>query len=282
MNRTITFEKAPFSLTGRSLCVDSKAPRFTALNTGLQDITLEGYGDRVKLISFFPSIDHPICDLQVREINRKAASLPESVAVIGISRDIPFALKRFSETFDIKNIELISDQRYGSFGINYGVLIRELNLLTRGAVILDGGDVIRYWQQVKELTNQPDFDDLFENLETVIRTPEGETPPPVSLECTAGEQSTEVLSKEMITAALSQIPDWELVDGRKIVKQFSFSTFLEAKSFLDSIAVLAEEQGHHPSLLLAYNRLRVTLTTHRASGLTENDFTMARIIDQLQ
>jgi 4a-hydroxytetrahydrobiopterin dehydratase len=66
------------------------------------------------------------------------------------------------------------------------------------------------------------------------------------------------------------------------VKQFRFDDFAEAKLFLDTVSVLAEEQNHHPALLLNYNRLGVTLTTHAVSGLTRNDFTMARIIDQLQ
>ena len=56
---------------------------------------------------------------------------------------------------------------------------------------------------------------------------------------------------------------------------------MEAKYFLDLISVIAEEQGHHPTLTLIYNKLKVTLTTHAAGGLTENDFIMARIIDEL-
>ena len=56
---------------------------------------------------------------------------------------------------------------------------------------------------------------------------------------------------------------------------------MEAKYFLDLISVIAEEQGHHPRLTLDYNKLNVTLTTHAARGLTENDFIMAKIIDEL-
>ena len=57
---------------------------------------------------------------------------------------------------------------------------------------------------------------------------------------------------------------------------------MEAKYFLDLVAVIAEEQGHHPNLTLIYNKLKITLTTHSSGGLTENDFIMAKIIDELQ
>ncbi|MDD5154962.1 MAG: 4a-hydroxytetrahydrobiopterin dehydratase [Candidatus Omnitrophica bacterium] len=74
---------------------------------------------------------------------------------------------------------------------------------------------------------------------------------------------------------------WELVEGKKIVKEFKFKDFIEAKYFLDLISVIAEEQGHHPTLTLIYNKLKVTLTTHAAGGLTQNDFIMAGLIDSL-
>jgi 4a-hydroxytetrahydrobiopterin dehydratase len=72
-----------------------------------------------------------------------------------------------------------------------------------------------------------------------------------------------------------------LVEGKKIVKEFKFKDFIEAKYFLDLISVIAEEQGHHPVFTLIYNKLKITLTTHALSGLSENDFIMARIIDSV-
>jgi thiol peroxidase len=275
MNRTITFEKAPLTVVGRSLEIGSPAPRFTAVSSDFEEVDLKSYGEKNKLIVFFPSIDHPVCDLQVREMNRRAKELPTSVVVMGISRDTPFALKRFRETFDVRNLELISDQRYGSFGINYGVLIKELNLLCRGAVILDRGNRIRYQQIVHELSNQPDFDAIMEHLRAIARGLADEEGAAI-----AGRiEST--LSSEMILALMSEIPGWDLVEGKRISKQFTFGNFSDTKLFLDLICTVAEEEGHHPSLTMSYDRLRVSLTTHTAGGLTERDFTLARIIDSL-
>ncbi len=281
MDRTITFEKSPLTLTGRLLELDTKAPHFTALTVNLEETTLASYGDKTKMISFFPSIDHPICDLQVRETNKMAHNLPETVVVIGISMDIPFALKRFRETFDIRHIDLISDHRYCSFGLNYGVLIREMNLLARGAFILDRDNVLRYRQIVKELTHQPDFEDIFAHLEAV-RTDSGRAPtPPVPLECKPSSSDIQAFTSDTLSTRMHQVPHWELIDDRKIYRQFTFSTPVEARSFLDILSIIADEQGHHPSFMLNFNRLKVTLTSHTAGGLTDNDFIMAKIIDQL-
>ena len=80
---------------------------------------------------------------------------------------------------------------------------------------------------------------------------------------------------------MSEIPGWDLVEGKRISKQFTFKNFSDTKLFLDLICTVAEEEGHHPSLTMNYNRLRVSLTTHTAGGLTARDFTLARIIDSL-
>jgi thiol peroxidase len=275
MNRTITFEKAPLTVVGRSPEIGSPAPHFSAVSSDFEEVDLKAYGEKTKLIIFFPSIDHPVCDLQVREMNRRAKELPTSAVVMGISRDTPFALKRFRETFDIRNLDLVSDQRYGSFGINYGVLIRELNLLCRGAVILDRGNRIRYRQIVHELSNQPDFDDIMKHLRAIARGPVDEE------NVAAAGRTESTLSSETIPALMSEIPGWDLVEGKRISKQFTFKNFSDTKLFLDLICTVAEEEGHHPSLTMNYNRLRVSLTTHTAGGLTARDFTLARIIDSL-
>ena len=89
------------------------------------------------------------------------------------------------------------------------------------------------------------------------------------------------LPKDKIEKLLLQYQGWQLVEDKKITKEFKFKDFQEAKYFLDLVSVIAEEQGHHPTLTSIYNRLKISLTTHSAGGVTENDFIMARIIDEL-
>jgi len=175
--KTVTVENNSYMLTGPCPRVGGPAPDFRIISTDLSETALSSFGNRIKLITFFFSIDTPVCDIQVREFNRRAADLAREdlgreVAVIGISRDLPYALKRFTGTFDISNIELYSDFFDASFGTGYGVLIRELGLLARGVIILDGRNIIRYVQVVKDLANQPDFDACMEELKKVMEKPE--------------------------------------------------------------------------------------------------------------
>jgi 4a-hydroxytetrahydrobiopterin dehydratase len=71
------------------------------------------------------------------------------------------------------------------------------------------------------------------------------------------------------------------VDGKKIWRTFNFPGFRDALAFVNRIAALAEEEGHHPNLHLLYNQVRVDLTTHAIGGLSENDFIVARKIELL-
>lgn len=78
---------------------------------------------------------------------------------------------------------------------------------------------------------------------------------------------------------LREVSGWELVDGKKIKRQFKFKDFKEAMDFVNQVADLAEEEGHHPDIYIYYNRVRFELTTHAIGGLSENDFILAAKID---
>jgi 4a-hydroxytetrahydrobiopterin dehydratase len=80
---------------------------------------------------------------------------------------------------------------------------------------------------------------------------------------------------------LSGIKGWELIEDKKIKKEFRFKDLIDAKYFVDLISIVAEEQGHHPNINLIYNKVIITLTTHSIGGLSNNDFLMAHIIDEL-
>lgn len=279
MKRTVTFQKNPLTLVGRAVAVGMKAPLFTVAGQDLQPVTLEKFAGKVKILTSFPSIDTPVCDLQVKEFNKQATSLAKDVVIVGISKDLPFAQKRFCETFDITNVLVVSDYKTGSFGINYGLLIKELNLLARSVIIVDKNDVIRYVQVVPEITNAPDYKDVLKNLETIVASPASTVSEGLPEKCIPCEGGVLALPKDKAQKLLAAAAGWMLVDDIKIVKEFVFADFASAKYFLDLLAVVAEEQGHHPNFFLAFNVVKITLTTHAAKGLTENDFIMARIID---
>ena len=163
----VTMHGNGLTLVGRELKAGDKAPDFTLLDQGLKPVVLSGFAGKAKVISVTPSLDTPVCDLQARRFNEEAASLPEDVAVLNVSMDLPFAIKRFCTAAGISRVEALSDHREASFGEAYGVLIKELRLLARAVFIIDNDDTVRYVEIVPEATDPPDYDKALEALRSL-------------------------------------------------------------------------------------------------------------------
>lgn len=281
MLRKITFKGSPLTLVGRALKTGMTAPDFRVTSLDLKEVGLADFKGKIKVVSSFPSLDTPVCDLQVKEFNKKAAALSPDITVLGISKDLPFAQSRFCSVNEIKNEVVLSDYKTSSYGINYGLLIKELALLARAAVIVDKNDILRYVQVVDELTHSVNYEDVFGSLQGVINKPASSLREELPSHCKSCEGGILPLPKDKVEKLLATYRGWTLIEDKKLVKEFKFKDFVEAKYFLDLIAVISQEQGHHPSLTIVYNKLKITLTTHVAGGLTENDFIMAKIIDEL-
>lgn len=78
-----------------------------------------------------------------------------------------------------------------------------------------------------------------------------------------------------------QVPQWKVVDGHHITRGFIFADFRQALAFVNLVGELAEQQGHHPDILLSWGKAEVTTWTHKINGLTESDFILAAKIDRL-
>lgn len=278
----ITVQHKPISLVGRKLRAGVVAPNFKVVDDLLAETTLDNFENKIKVITTFPSLDTPTCERQLQWFNAKASQLAPNIVILAISKDLPFAQKRFCKSNDIESIKVLSDYKYSSVGINYGLLIRELNLLARSIIILDQNNVVRYFQLVSELSEEPNYQEAITKLEEIVSLELEPTKLAVVRHCVPCESGTPPLANDKIENLFITLAEWQIVDNKKIVKEFKFKDFMAAKYFLDVLAVIAEEQGHHPSFTWIYNKLKVTLTTHVAGGLTNNDFVMAQIIDQLQ
>lgn len=79
----------------------------------------------------------------------------------------------------------------------------------------------------------------------------------------------------------AQVPSWTVADEHHLSRQYSFPDFRKALDFVNRVGEVAEQQGHHPDIMLAWGRVEITLWTHKIDGLTESDFIMAAKIDQL-
>jgi thiol peroxidase len=166
MDRTgvITFQGGGLTLTGNAVKVGDKAPNFTVLNNGLGAVSLKDFGGKIKVISVTPSLDTPVCDLQLRHFNSDAAKLGDDIAVMNISMDLPFANARFCTIAGINKVEVLSDYKDAEFGLAYGLLIKELRLLTRAVIIIDKSNTIKYMEIVPEITNHPNYDKALANI----------------------------------------------------------------------------------------------------------------------
>lgn len=153
----ITFKGNPMTLVGPALNVGDKAPAFTAVDTGLAPVSLADFSGKIKIISAVPSLDTPVCDTETRRFNQEAAALPDNTVLLTVSMDLPFAQKRWCGAAGIDRVKTLSDYRDRAFGLAYGVLIKELMLLSRVIFVIDSTDTIRYIQIVPEVTSEPDY-----------------------------------------------------------------------------------------------------------------------------
>jgi thiol peroxidase len=152
-----TMKGNPLTLMGPELQAGDHAPDFSVVDGTLSAVNLEKTGHNVRIISVVPSLDTPVCDLQTKRFNEEAAKLP-GVDILTVSMDLPFAQKRWCGAFGVDRIKMLSDHRTGSFGEAYGTLIKDLRIESRAIFVLDGDNLIRYVEYVKEVADHPNYD----------------------------------------------------------------------------------------------------------------------------
>lgn len=163
-----TFLGKPITLLGEEVKVGQKAPDFTVTDASLQPYNFYSQTKgKVRLISSVPSLDTPVCDAQTRRFNQEAASYAD-VEILTISMDLPFAQKRFCQTAGIDKLKTLSDYKEASFGLAYGVLIKELRLDSRAVFIVDKDGTVRYVEYVKEVSNPPDYEAALKALGALV------------------------------------------------------------------------------------------------------------------
>ena len=155
----ITLKGNPINTVGQLPAVGSKAPDFRLTKTDLSDVSLKDFAGKKIVLNIFPSIDTGVCATSVKKFNQEAASLSNAV-VLGVSRDLPFAHKRFCGAEGINNVVTTSDLRDGSFGKAYGVTITDgplAGLLSRSVVVVDEKGTVVHSEQVPEIAQEPDY-----------------------------------------------------------------------------------------------------------------------------
>jgi len=147
--------------------VGETAPNFHLIAEDLSTKTLSDFRGSRLILNIFPSIDTNVCSTSVRKFNEKATDL-KNTKVLCISRDLPFAQKRFAEKAGTHNVINLSDFRDGTFGKEYGVEMTTgdlRGLLSRAVLVLDENGKVIYSQQVQEIGEEPDYNAALKSLQ---------------------------------------------------------------------------------------------------------------------
>ena len=151
----ITFKGNPLTLLGPELKVGDTAPDFVVADSGLKPVKLSDFRGQTLIISVVPSLDTPVCETQTKKFNHETGSL--NAKILTISMDLPFAQKRFCDALNVKNVLVLSDYKDHDFGNKYGLLIKELGLLTRAVLVIGTDGKIAYIEIVREVTQEPNY-----------------------------------------------------------------------------------------------------------------------------
>ena len=163
---SVTLKGNIVNTTGELPQDGSMARDFLLTDVNLDDKSLSDYSGKNIVLNIFPSIDTSACAASVREFNRRVSSFKNTV-VLCVSKDLPFAQKRFCGAEGIENVITLSVLRNNDFGNDYGVLLKDgplKGLLARSIVVIDDSGKVKYTQLVSEISDEPDYDSVAEIL----------------------------------------------------------------------------------------------------------------------
>ena len=152
-----TFKGNPLTLVGPELKAGDSAPDFDVVDKTLQPVKLADTKGSVRIFSVVPSLDTPVCDMQTKRFNDESQKL-KGIKIYTVSMDLPFAQGRWSNSFGIDDVIMLSDHRGASFGAAYGTLIKEWRILSRAIFVIDANDVVRHAEYVKEVADHPNYE----------------------------------------------------------------------------------------------------------------------------
>jgi len=146
------------TLLGEQVNVGQQAPAFKVVDKNFAPITLNDFSGQTILISVVPSLDTGVCSIQTKRFNEEAEKLPENITILTISNDLPFAQKRFCDAEKVEAVKVLSDSVWREFGTKYGLLIKDMGLLTRAIFIINDQGKIVYKELVANISQHPDYD----------------------------------------------------------------------------------------------------------------------------
>lgn len=156
-NETITMKGNPLKVEGKCIEEGMVAPDFTLTGLDMADVTKSTYAGKVMVIVAVPSLDTPVCAIETKRFNSEATALGGDVVVLAVSRDLPFAMKRWCGAEGVDRVVALSDHKHRSFGKSYGVELPDLGLLARAVFVVDKAGKVTHVDYVTEIAEEPDY-----------------------------------------------------------------------------------------------------------------------------
>jgi thioredoxin-dependent peroxiredoxin len=163
--KTVKFQGSPITLEGNILSVGDKFKDFSVATNDLGEFTLKDTKG-VRVFLTVPSIDTPVCDMEVKRFNKEVDNL-NGVTCYTVSMDLPFAQARWCGLEDVEKVKTLSDYKSRSFGEATGTYIKELGLLTRASFVVDSNDNVTFVEYLDEITSEPSYDKILEAAKAV-------------------------------------------------------------------------------------------------------------------
>jgi thioredoxin-dependent peroxiredoxin len=155
-SRTVNMRGNAMPLEGSAVSAGGAAPDFRLTGIDMKPVTLAETSG-VRIFSIVPSLDTPVCDAQTRRFNEEAAKL-DGVTIYTVSRDLPFAQKRWCGAAGIDRVVTLSDYRDGSFGRAWGVMLEPLQIHCRAVFVVGSDNSVVYAHYCPEVTEHPDYE----------------------------------------------------------------------------------------------------------------------------
>ena len=166
----VTRKGQEIDLLGTPVATGMKIPATDLIDaTTMQEVDLSQAEGKVLFLSIVPSIDTKVCEAQTHLLGEEGDRMSPGIVRITISRDTPFAQKRFAEEAKLTDIMYLSDYKEGAFGRALGLLMDGPRLLARSVILVDGHGVVRYVQIVPEITNLPDMEKAFDRAQELVQ-----------------------------------------------------------------------------------------------------------------
>jgi len=158
----VAFNGTPVHLMGSPIAVGKPLPSVELVDAmSMNNVDLSKERGSILLLSIVPSLDTPVCEAQTHYVGEAGSGVPKSVKRIVISRDTPFAQKRFAKGAKLTDLQYLSDYKQGDFARSTGLLTEGLMLFARSVIVVDEQGIVQYIQVVPEMSHLPDLDRAF-------------------------------------------------------------------------------------------------------------------------